>query len=109
MVIDYSFQAMTTVLCSTERASVTTGFAENLTGLYCTPPAPVDGETVTRLMIDTPTKTWEVHLQDDPDIKQGDRLVIGSVKYNIKYVEPFKWLPNSDTRLRLIIEDLRNP
>jgi hypothetical protein len=104
---DYSFAAMTTVTASTERASLT-GFVANLSGLKVTPLAPVDAETKQRLEINTPHVTWETCLQDAPDIRKGDKLVIGAVKYPIYHVEKWPWLPSADTRLRIIVEDLRN-
>lgn len=105
---DSSFAVFTTVSCSTERATLTGGYAANLTGLLCTPLAPVDPETRLRLQIQTPNILWEAHLQGNPDIKQGDKLVIGSVKYPVKYPEKWTWLPTGDVRVRLIVEDLRN-
>lgn len=105
---DSSFAVMTTVICSTERATLTGGYAAYLSSLKCTPLAPVDPETRLRLQLETPHILWEVHLQGNPDIKQGDKLVIGSVKYPVKYPEKWTWLPTGDVRLRLFIEDTRN-
>lgn len=105
---DASFATMTTVTASTERATLTGGYAAYLSGLKCTPVAPVDAETRTRLALETPNIIWEVHLQDNPDIGAGDKFVIGAVKYYVKTTEPYTWLPSSDTRIRVILEDLRN-
>lgn len=105
---DSSFAAMTTIECSTERASLETGYAVNLVDLLCTPLAPVDAETRLRLQLDTPHIIWETHLQGSLDIKAGDKLVIDTVKYPIKTVESWTWLPTGDVRVRLIIEDTRN-
>jgi len=105
---DSSFAAMATVTCGTKRATLTGGFSAYLSNLKCTPLAPVDAETRTRLQLNTPVILWEVHLQDAPDIKAGDRLTISSVEYPVKTVEPYTWLPSSDTRMRLILEDVRN-
>lgn len=104
---DYSFAAMTTVTASTERATLT-GFSANLSELKITPLAPVDAETRLRLGIDTPHVTWETLLQGAPDIRKGDKLVIGAKKYPVYHCEKWTWLPNSDTRLRLIVEDAGN-
>lgn len=104
---DAAFAAFTVTTCSTERAALTGNYTSNLTGLKCTPLAPVSAETRARLVLDTPTALWEAHLQGNPDIKAGDRLVIGSVKYPVKYVEPYKWPPTGDTRIRLIVEELK--
>ena len=105
---DSSFAAMTTVSASTERATLTGGYAANLTGLVCTPQAPVDAETRLRLQVQTPVILGEFHLQDAPDIKAGDKFVVAGVKYPVKTVEPYVWLPTDDTRMRIIVEDARN-
>jgi hypothetical protein len=104
---DAAFAAFTVTNCSTERAALTGDYASNLTGLKCTPLAPVSAETRTRLVLDTPTALWEAHLQGNPDIKAGDRLVIGSTKYPVKVKEPYTWLPTGDIRMRLIVEELK--
>ena len=104
---DSSFAVMTITACSTKRVtSTTSGYVTNLTGLLCTPLAPVGAETMQRLQLNTPHRTWEVHLQGAPDIKQGDKLLIGSTEYPVLYKEPYTWLPSQDTRMRLIVEDL---
>lgn len=104
---DYSFAALTNTVASTKRASLS-GFAAYLSSLQCTPLAPVDAETRQRLEINTPHITWETSLQGSPDIKKGDKLIIAGVEYPIYHVEKWPWLPNGDTRLRIIVEDLRN-
>lgn len=104
---DPSFAAMTTVIMNTTRKSLT-GYGPHLYGLKCTPLAPVDAETRQRLMINTPNRTWEVHLQDNPDVKQGDKAQIAGAEYPILYKEPFTWLPTGDKRMRLILEDITN-
>ncbi len=105
---DSSFAVMTTVSANTERATLTGGYAAHVIGLTCTPKAPVDAETRLRLQIQTPVILWEFHLQDAPDIKAGDKFVVAGVKYPVKTVEPYVWLPTNDTRMRIIVEDLRN-
>ena len=105
---DSSFAVMTTVSYTRERATLTGGFLAWFADLYGTPVAPVDAETQLRLQLNTPVTLWEVHMQGDPDLKAGDKLVNGSVKYNIKTKEPYVWLPTNDTRVRLILEDIRN-
>jgi hypothetical protein len=105
---DLAFAVFAIVECSTKRASLTTGFAEYLTDLMCTPKVPVDAETRLRLQVNTPVTLWEFHLQDNPDIKAGDKFIVDSVEYPVKTVEPYTWLPSGDTRLRVIVEDTRN-
>lgn len=105
---DPSFARMTIMDCSTERTDLTSGFTPELFDLRCTPKAPVDSETRLRLQISTPVVLWEVHLQGEPDIRAGDKLVLEDLKYPVKTVEPYVWLPTGDTRVRLILEDAKN-
>lgn len=106
---DSSFAAMTTITYTRERATLAGGFSGSGTpSLLGTPVAPVDAETRKRLQLETPITLWEVHMQGNPDLKAGDKLVNGSIKYNIKTKEPYTWLPTNDIRVRLILEDVRN-
>lgn len=104
---DAAFAAFTVTTCGTERATLTGDYTTNLSGLKCTPLAPVSAETRARLVLETPTTLWEAHLQGNPDIKAGDRLVIAAVKYPVKVKEPYTWLPTGDIRMRLIVEELK--
>ena len=104
---DRSFAFIATVTASTKRASsLTSGPVAYLTNLKCIPRAPVDTTTRQRPDLQTPHMLFETFFQDDPDIKKGDLLVIDSVEYPVKNVEPWPW--GTDTRLRVFFEDLRN-
>jgi len=103
---DSSFTFMATVSASTKRGNMTSGFTLNLSGLKCFPLAPVDAETRKRMDLNTPHMVFETFLQDGPDIKKGDLLVIGSVEYAIKSAAPWPFF--GEPRLHLVIEDLRN-
>lgn len=105
---DISFAAFTTLSASTERSTLTSGYQPHLVGISCTPLYPVDTETRQRLALDTPNILLETHVQDNPDIKAGDKLVIGSRKYYVKAVEAYTWLPTGDVRMRIVLEDLYN-
>lgn len=109
MTTDSSFAVMASVLCSTERKALTTGYAANLQGLKCIPLSPLDAETRLRLQLNTPNILWQTFLQGNPDIKAGDKLVIGIKKYIVKTIEPWPWFPGTDTRPMLILEDTDNP
>lgn len=102
---DLTFALLTTVTCDTKRAGAA-GFAAHLSNLKCTPLFPVSAETQTRLDIQSPYKTFETFLQDNPDIKNGDLLVINTVEYEIKSAAP--WAFAGDTRMHLVVEDTRN-
>jgi hypothetical protein len=102
-----SFSHFTTAGCSRKRKAMA-GTITTLSGLLCTPKAPVDMVTVQSLGLHAPHVVYEVHLQGNPDIKKGDVLTIGSVDYQIHDVSPWTWMPTNDTRLKLVIEDLTN-
>jgi len=104
---DSSFAYMATVKASTKRpSSLSSGPVTNLTNLKCIPRAPVDTVTRQRPDLQTPHMLYETFFQGNPDIKKGDLLVIDSVDYPVKNVEPWPW--GTDTRLRVFFEDLRN-
>lgn len=103
---DSSFTFLATVTAKTKRAALTTGWVDELTGLKCFPLAPVDPETRKRMDLNTPHMVFETFFQDAPDIKAGDLLVIDSVEYPVRSVAP--WPFGVDTRLHVVVEDLRN-
>jgi len=103
---DLSFAYMATVTAGTKRGNMTTGFQNNLVGLKCFPLAPVDAETRKRLELNTPHVVYETFLQDGPDIKKGDLLVINTVEYPIRAVAPWPFF--GEPRLHIVIEDLRS-
>lgn len=104
---DSSFAAMTTLSCSRKRRAMA-GTLTTLAGLVCTPLAPVDTETRQTLGLNAPHVVWEVHFQGAPDIKKGDIFTANSVDYQVMDASPWHWLPTTDTRTRVIIEDLLN-
>ena len=104
---DGSFAYFTTIRAGTKRAGLTSGYATNLVELKCTPLTPVNAETINRLSLKTPHTVSETFFQGNPDIKKGDLLVVDSVEYPIKAVEQWPW-QMTDTRLRVIVEDLRS-
>lgn len=103
---DLSFAYLATIQASTKRASLTTGFAAYLYDLPCLPLAPLDAQTQQRIDLKTPHVTFQTYFQGQPDIRKGDLLVINEVEYPVKYVAP--WPFGNDTRLHVVIEDLRN-
>jgi len=103
---DLSFAYLATVAANTKRAGLTAGYAAYLYDLKCLPLAPVDAETRKRLDLNTPHMVFETFIQGDPDIKKGDLLVIDSVDYPVRSAAP--WQIYGDTRVHLVVEDLRN-
>ena len=97
-----------TVSCSRKRKAMA-GTTTSLTGLYCTPKAPVDMSTRQSLGLHAPHVVYEVHLEGAPDIKKGDVLTIASVDYQIHDVSPWQMPPPDNVNLlKLVIEDLSN-
>lgn len=104
-----SFSRMATVSCSTERATLSDGKrgkpVSYLAALHCTPLDPVDPELRERLKLNTPHELLQTFIEGDPDIKEGDYLILGSIKYPIRSVADWVW--RSDTFRHLILEDLK--
>lgn len=102
-----SFAKLASVECSRRRKNMD-GTYSTLNNLLCTPLAPVDAETRQTLGLSAPHVLYEVHLQNAPDIKKGDTLVVENTAYHIHDAAAWHWRPEEDTRLRLVIEDLSN-
>ena len=76
----------------------------NLTGVYCTSPAPLSSsELQTALQVETQYQLWEVHTAQT-DIKFGDVLTISSVDYPVVMVEPRTF--GSESRTRVVYKKL---
>lgn len=102
-----SFARMARIMCARKRRLMA-GTTNTLSGLLCTPKAPVDMDTRKSLGLEAPHVVYEVHLQGAPDILKGDVLTMEAQDFSIQYTEPWVWLPTNDKRLRLVIEDLTN-
>ena len=108
-----SFSKLATVSCSTKRATISgSGVNQkrgaqstNLSGLLCLPLDPVDPELRERLRIETPHELRQTFIKGDPDILEGDTLVVNSVDYPIKSVAEWVW--QDDEFLHLIVEHLK--
>ena len=97
-----------TVACSRKRKAMA-GTTTTLSGLLCTPKAPVSMDTRQSLGLHAPHVLYEVHLEGTPDIKKGDVLVIAAVEYQIHETSPWSLPPPENVNLmRLVIEDLTN-
>ena len=103
---DPSFSFTATITANTKRAGLTAGYQDNLHDIPCTPLAPLDSQTQLRLGLNTPHVTFETFFNDEPDIKKGDLLVVGSIEYPIIRVAPWPWLTTK--RLHVVVEDLRS-
>lgn len=103
---DTSFSFIATITANTKRASLTAGYQDNLNAIPCTPLAPLDAQTQLRLDLKTPHVTFETFFDNEPDIKKGDLLVVGSVEYPVIRVAPWPWLTTK--RLHVVVEDLRS-
>ena len=111
-----SFTRVATVTASTKRkaaVNVSTGLggslATNLASLACVPLHPADNAMELRqtLVVDALHELWQTFVQNGLDIISGDILVIGSVEYPIRLVQP-RPFGRVDTRLQIIVEVLRN-
>ena len=104
-----TFAALATISCSTKRATIVGGKRSapttNLTGLLCTPLDPVDPELRRRMQLETPYEILQTFITGDPDIVEGDVLVVGSSEYPIRAVGDWTW--RSTVYRHLFLEDLK--
>lgn len=108
-----SFARLANVTASTKRRPFTAGvfgvYATNLASLKITPLAPVDtgraAELQRLLKLDTALRLFECYAQYDPDVLDGDVLVIGTKEYQIRAALP--WSFRDDVRVNIIVEELK--
>jgi len=106
-----SFTKLATTTASTKRPPALSAGkrgapATYLTGLQCTPVDPVAMEFRSRDTTAAPYVARQTFLQSGPDILKGDLLVVGTVSYAIRAVEPWSWPPDGDEYLRLELEEV---
>jgi hypothetical protein len=75
--------------------------AKIATAFYCTPLDPVTSEPVLANIIDSPQDVLQTSCDGTLDIEEGDILVVDSVEYDIKGVEP--WLFRGQVMNRLFV------
>lgn len=105
-----SFRRLATVTASTRRSPTIVGSKRsgpviNLTGLRCTPIDPLDEELRERLGLQTAHELLQTLVDDAPDVREGDVLVVGSTEYPIRAVADWAW--RSSTYRVLILEGLK--
>jgi len=105
-----AFTTMATVACSTKRAPDFEGHkrgvaSEKLTGLYCTPLDPLDADTQYTAQLGNPFEAKQCFIAGNPDIEEGDILVVSSTDYAIRSVAEWTW--GSDVYVHLIIEEAK--
>ena len=107
-----SFARLTKVTASTKRNPLTggarTGYAAHLASLKITPLAPVETSRAAEfrqlLKMGTSYRILECYAQGNPDVDDGDMLVVGAKEYPVRAVLP--WTFGDDVRLNIIVEDL---
>ncbi len=108
-----SFARLAKVTASTKRnplvGGVRAGYTTSLASLKVTPLAPLEtsraAELHRMLNIGAAFRLLECYAQGNPDVKENDRLVIGSKEYSIRAALP--WSFNGDTRVNIIVEEAR--
>jgi hypothetical protein len=110
-----TFSKIASVVASTKRApdvNVTTGKAGApvifIDYLECFPPVSVSSPMEWRetLQLKTLVNLLETYVQGDLDIIAGDVLTINGKDYPVRFVNTLPW-GRKDTRLQLILEDLK--
>jgi hypothetical protein len=80
--------------------------ATSLASIFVIPLVALDGGIRERLPFKTPHMLYETYVQGNPDIVTGDSMVIGSSTYPIRSIRKLPF--GNDTRLQLILEDLKS-
>lgn len=104
-----SFAVMT---ASTKRAAMSDGKqgapTTYLTGVACTPPDPADGSRRAELLqmgMETPHRLVETFVAGTPDIREGDRFVVGDAEYAVRAVARWAKAGSLDAYVHLLLED----
>lgn len=108
-----SFTHQATVTASTKRNALVsgerTGYTTNLASLSIMPLCPIDSQRAAELRqllkLDTAYRLLETFAQGNPDVLDGDLLVIGTKEYNVRAVLP--WTFGGDVRVNLVCEELK--
>lgn len=105
-----AFGKLATVTARTKRAPAISdgkrGAPEfHLADFKCTPLDVVDAELRQRLALDTPHELLQVFVDGDPDIREGDLLVVGGIEYPIRAVADWVW--RGSVYRHLIVEELK--
>lgn len=77
----------------------------NLSGVSATELLPVDADLREQVPeLATYARTWQLFVGDGVDIQEGDRVVIGSAEYPVRYVELWPW-PDDMTFTRVVVAE----
>lgn len=97
---------------STKRATMSNGKrgapTTFLTGLVCTPPDPADGSRRAELQqmgVETPNRLLETFIEGAPDIREGDRFVVGGAEYAVRAVAAWAKAGSLPAYTHLLLED----
>jgi len=107
-----AFARMATVSASTKRPPAVSGGkrgspATSISSLVCTPLDPVDPELRERLGLETAHEVLQCFVQGGLDIKEGDLLVVGGTEYPVRAVGEWRWPPDAEDYLHLVLEELK--
>lgn len=72
----------------------------------CFPLDPVDPELRVQYETGQVRRVFQTFVQGGLDIQAGDRLVVGGKEYPIRAVEPWKWEPDGEDFLRLVVVEV---
>ena len=72
----------------------------------CFPLDPVDPELTAQLTVGQVRRVLQTFAQGGLDIEAGDRLVVDNKEYPIRAVSPWKWEPDGENFLHLIVVEV---
>jgi len=77
----------------------------NLSSVAATELMPVDADLREQVPeLATYARTWQLFVGNGVDIQEGDRVVIGSAEYPVRYVEVWPW-PDDTTFTRVVVAE----
>jgi len=108
-----SFDRLLTETASTQRATVNTGTGKrtapstNLASVTCTRLYPADQEVRQRLQLQTPHELYQVFVDGDVDVIEGDLWVQSTKTYTVRSVGDWPWHGTSDDYKTIVLEELK--
>ena len=78
-----------------------------LTSIRCTPLDPADpggrGQAEQQLILESQGQILETFVRGSPDLRAGDVLIVGTLRYPIRAVGRWRW--RNETFVRLLVEE----
>ena len=110
--IELVMGSLATMIASTKRPPTFSGGKRgdpeaHLSSFWCFPLDPANPEVAADYRTGRTQEVLQTFCEGGLDIKEGDRLVVGSTEYPIRAVADWYWKPDGSNYLQLIVEDVK--